>query len=87
MLPNCFLVAQSQVPKTVANGGTVKASHEPSEEENLDIYFSEFKENTGLSVRLALHYFSVKGVRDVFLNHHFLKSENKTFLQIVGHAL
>lgn len=87
MLPNCFLVAQSQVPKTVANGGTVKASHEPSEEENLDIYFSEFKENPGLSVRLALHYFSVKGVRDVFLNHHFLKSENKTFLQIVGHAL
>lgn len=87
MLPNCFLVAQSLDPKIVANGGTVKASHEPSEEENLDIYFSDFKENTGLSVRLALHYFSVKGVRDILLNYHFLKSENKIFLKIVGHGL
>ena len=79
MLSNCFLVAQTLVPKPAANGSTVKASHEQGEEENLDIYFSEFKENTGLSVRLALHYFSVKGVRDIFLNYHFLKSETKTF--------
>lgn len=54
-MPNYFLVVQSLVPKPVANGSTVKALHEHGEEENLDIYFSEFKENTGLSVRLAFY--------------------------------